>query len=98
MLRRARASYVAGEHVFAGQLLLHDLLEKAAEQDTALVNAAICLLDDCSPGKNFHFFSDGGRWTLGGPVYHYDRKPGEVAAVFGRACMQAAELEREETT
>ena len=97
MLRRARASYVAGEHVFAGMLMLPDLLDKSAEGDKALVNAALCLLDECSPGRNFHFFVDGGRWRLGGPVYHYDRKPSEVAAVFGRACMHAAELEEETT-
>ena len=100
-LRNARELFLAGKHRVAGMVMLPDLLEEAAGGDNALAADALEALDFCTPRPwTFSLYLDGGE-LLGdgesfGVTYRYNRKPEEVAAVFGKACALAARKERGE--
>lgn len=100
VLRTARELFLAGKHRALGMVLIEDLLLAAAEGDRNLVDDALCALDACTPKPwTFGMYLDGAEAVSDGEtvnfVYRYNRKPEEVAAVFGKACVIAARVVRE---
>lgn len=92
LLQRMREDFLAGKHRM-GQLYFHNEALADHCDDPKTVAAAIKLLDESSPGGNFHIFIDGGQMLDTGDaidfVYRYDRRPAEIAAVIGKAIIRA---------
>lgn len=93
-LRRARELYLARAHMLGPQLVDQiSLVQEACTGDAELVLAAWELLDQCAPGGSFATYADGGKVTGEGDIvsvtYAYDRRPSEVAAIIGKACVLA---------
>lgn len=71
-----------------------DLLIEAAGDDRSLAADMLEALDAVTPHPlMFSVFVDGAEWTAGdervAPVYRHNRKPEEIAAVFGNAILKA---------
>lgn len=96
-LKRARELYVSGERRmdFIGPNVIDymGLMLEATEDNIDLAADLLLALDEVAPGKNFGFWADGGKWVNEEPVYHYDTKSAEIAAVFGKAIQRAQQRE-----
>jgi hypothetical protein len=108
-LRRARELYVNGDRrlVFpewfeeakgkrdAVVVDYMGMMLEATEDNIDLACDLLAALDEEAPGKSFGFWADGGRWVQDqpDPVYHYDTKPADIAAVFGKAIQRAQQRE-----
>ncbi len=70
------------------------LVQDACGGAEELILEAWRLLDGCSPGGSFDLFADGAKWEWDGDhgvgrVYECERRPAEIAAVVGKACVLA---------
>jgi hypothetical protein len=96
-LMELRSGYLDGKHRLplseSCSVYLYDQAMAEVELDKAAMLEVLRLLDACSPGGNFHIWLDGGRLTDDGFVYDYNRRPAEVAAVIGRAILEAKRME-----
>lgn len=92
-LGELRNRFLGGKHRL-GEIFMHtEALEEIAGENEALLGEVSRLLDQATPGGNFHVWLDGGRLTDEGFVYFYDRKPAEVAGVIGKALLRAKRAE-----
>lgn len=97
-LRKLREMYLAKEHRTGCLVWLPELLTAAADGDANVAFEALEFLDKLSPGGSFGMWLDSPKMvTLEDETfewqYHYDRKPHEVAALIGRACVMSETAE-----
>lgn len=93
-LRRARELFLDGKHRLGGLVMWPELIDEASDYDERLGGKMLKALDRCTPHPfTFLLFCDGAKAIANGDhtgfVYDYDRKPEEITAVIGAACVKA---------